>query len=447
MTKLSKTDILQCLLDDAKKAGAETCDGLIYDSLSHSVSVRLGEVEDIERSETQDLGLRVMIGQRQASVSTTDHSRASLRETAARCVAMAKAAPEDKYCGLAPKDRLAKGPFQDLELLDPSAPSTDDLKTMALACEDAARAVKGVTNSSGGGASFGSASVSFATSDGFIGASEGGSHSVSASVIAGEGEKMETDYDYDSAVFLSDLRDAAEIGTEAGTRTVAKLNPEKINSQTASVIFEQRLSASLIGHLSGAINGAAIARGVSFLKDKMGTQIFSDKINVIDDPHKKRGFGSRPFDGEGLANERLKVIDKGVLTTWFTNASQAKQLDITSSARARRGTGGPPGSGSTNLYLENGEHSLEELLQQAGTGLYLTSSFGPQVNSNTGDYSVGCSGFWIENGLIAKPVSEITIAGNILDMFRTLIPANDLKFKGSTNAPSILIPEMTIAGS
>ncbi len=444
---MTKTDILECLLDDAKKAGAEACDALIYDSLSHSVSVRLGEVEDIERSETQDLGLRVMMGKRQASVSTTDHSRASLRETAERCVAMAKAAPEDKYCGLGPKDRLAKGPFPDLELLDQTIPSTDELKEMALACEGAALAVKGVTNSSGGGASFGSASVSFATSDGFIGESDGGSYSVSASVIAGEGEKMETDYDYDSAVFLSDLTDAAEVGKGAGERTVARLNPEKIKSQSAPVIFEQRLAGSLLGHLSGAINGASIARGVSFLKDKMGEQIFAENINVIDDPHRKRGFGSRPFDGEGLANQRLNVIEKGVLTTWFTNSGQARQLGIESSARARRGTGGPPGAGSTNLYLENGEISLEDMLKQAHTGLYLTSSFGPQVNPNTGDYSVGCSGFWIENGVIGKPVSEITIAGNILDMFRTLIPASDLKFKGSTNAPTLMIPEMTIAGS
>lgn len=447
MTKTNPADILETLIRDAKAAGAEAADALMYESVSNSVSVRLGKVEDVERSENRDLGLRVIIGKQQASVSTTDFAPAALKEAAERCVAMARSAPEDPWCGLAPQERLAKGPYPDLDMFDNKEPSTDQLRDRALACEEAALAVEGVTNSSGADAGFGSGTSWFATSHGFFGESKGGSHSISTSVLAGEDLHMERDYDYDSATHLEDLKDAALVGKNAGERTVRRLNPRKLGSRTAPVIFEQRLARSVIGKLASAINGAAITRGVSFLKDKMGEQIFPENVTIIDDPLRPRGFGSSHFDGEGVTNEKLTVINKGRLTTWFLNSGQARQLGLETNGRANRGTGGPPSSGSTNFYMLAGALSPEELMKETGEGLYLTDMFGPQVNANTGDYSVGCAGFWIENGEIAWPVSEITIAGNLNEMFAGLTAASDLEFKGSMNAPTIRIESMTIAGS
>ena len=419
---------------------------MLYNAVSHGVSWRLGNLEDIERSEGLDLGLRIMVGKRQANVSTTDISAAALSELVERCAAMAKAAPEDPYCGLAPKERLAKAPFPDLDLGDFDEPDTEQLKAAAAACEEAALAVKGVVNSSGAGASYGEGSKWFATSDGFFGTSGGAHHSVSVSVLAQDDNGMERDYDYDSKTHRADMRSAEDIGKSAGERTVERLSPQKVKSQTAPVLFDKRLSSSLLGHLAGAINGSSIARGVSFLKSKKGERLFDKSINIIDDPHIKRGQGSRPFDGEGLRAAKLNIIQEGVLTDWFLNSAQARQLGLETNARASRGVGGPPGSGSTNFYMEAGTVSFEDLMKQAGNGLLLTDMFGPQVNSNTGDYSVGCSGFWIENGVKSYPVSEITIAGNLLEMFAGLTPADDLEFRSSTNAPSILIHEMTIAG-
>ena len=438
--------ILERLIADARAAGAEAADAVLYHSVSSGVSWRMGNLEDVERSEAADLGLRVLIGKRQASVSTTDHSPAGLKELAERCAAMAKAAPEDPYCGLAPAERLAKAPFPELDLGDFAEPSTEALKTRAAECEEAALAVKGVVNSSGAGAGYGEGYKWLMTSHGFFGQSGGSNHSVSVSVVAQDANGMETDYDYDSKTHINELKAAAIVGANAGERTVRRLSPKKLKSQTAPVIFDNRLSSSLIGQLAGAVNGAAIARGVSFLKNKLGEKIFSDAINIIDDPHVPRGAGSRPFDGEGVANSRIDLIKNGVLTTWLLNSSQAAQLSLETNARATRGTGGAPGSGSTNLTLEPGSASFNDLLAQAKNCLLLTDMFGPQVNPNTGDYSVGCSGFWVENGAIAYPVSEITIAGNILDMYAGLVPANDLEIRGSTNAPSVLVPAMTIAG-
>ena len=438
--------ILETLIKDAQAAGAEAADAVLYHSVSSGVSWRMGKLEDVERSESADLGLRVIIGKRQASVSTTDHSPASLKELAERCAAMAKAAPEDKYSGLAPKDRLAKGPFKELDLGDYDEPSTDALKARAAECEAAALAVEGVTNSSGAGASYGEGQKWLITSDGFFGQSGGSNHSVSVSVLARDGAGMERDYDYDSKTHYVDMKAASVIGASAGEKAVARLSPRKIKSRAAPVIYDNRLSRSLISSLAGAVNGAAIARGVSFLKDKMGEDIFAKGVNIIDDPHVPRGAGSRPFDGEGVANDRIDLIKDGRLTAWFLNSAQARQLETETNARATRGAGGAPGSSSTNLYLERGDRSPEQLMMDAKEGLLVTDMFGPQVNPNTGDYSVGCSGFWFEAGAIAYPVSEITIAGNLLEMFKSLQPANDLEFLGSTNAPSVLIETMTIAG-
>ncbi len=440
-------DLLAILLDKTTKAGADAADALISRSISHAVSVRLGEVEEIERSEARDLGLRVLIGKRQASVSTTDFSPDALSELAERAVKMAQQAPEDPYCGLAPRERLAKGPFVDLDLTDGHEPETEALKARALDCEAAARAVDGVTNSGGASASYGLGQTWLATSHGFFGARRGGRHGTSVSVLAGEGTKMERDYDYDTSTHLDDLRSPEDIGRVAGERSVRRLNPEKLSSRRAPVIFDKRLSASLIGPLGSAINGAAIARGTSFLKDKMGEQIFPETITVTDDPFIRRGFGSRTFDGEGLAPKALKVIDKGVLTTWMLNSSQARQLGLESNARARRGIGGAPGSGPTNFDLLPSNLKIEELYRDTGEALLVTDMFGPQINPNTGDYSVGCSGYWITDGQVGVPVAEITIAGNLLEMWKDMTVASDFERTSATNAPSIRVAEMQIAGN
>ena len=438
--------LLDLVLAKANAAGADAADAVLYHAVSHGVSWRLGALEDVERSEGLDLGVRLLVGRRQASVSTTDISKDALGALVERCAAMAKEAPEDPYVGLAPADRLAKAPFPDLDLGDYAEPTTEQLKERARACEAAALAVKGVVNSSGAGASYGERKKWFATSHGFFGESGGSHHSVSVSVIAEDKTGMETDYDYDSKTHYADMREPDAIGLRAGARTVARLSPKRVKSQTAPVIFDNRVSSSLLGHLSGAVNGAAIARGVSFLKTKKGERIFSAGMNVVDDPFIKRGHGSKPFDGEGVVAKAFRLIDDGVLTQWFLNSAQARQLTLETNGRATRGASGGPGSGSTNLYLEPGAVSPDALMKNAGTGLLVGDMFGAQVNSNTGDYSVGCSGFWFEKGARQYPVSEITIAGNLLNMYKSLVAADDLEFRGATNAPTLLVGDMTIAG-
>ena len=438
--------LLSSVLGAAKSAGAAEADAVVYHAVSTGVSWRMGALEDVERSEGVDLGLRVLIDGRQSSVSTTDISDGAVADLVERAVAMARNAPQDPYAGLAPSERLAAPPFVDLDLGDFNEPSTEELKARAAACEAAALGVEGVVNSSGAGASYGEGSKWIATSHGFFGESGGSHHSLSVSVIAANDDGMETDYDYDSKTHLDDMRAPDDIGALAGRRTVDRLSPRKVKSCAAPVVFDKRVSRSLLGHLAGAANGAAIARGVSFLKDRMGERLFREDIAVVDDPHIKRGHGSRAFDGEGVANARIDLIDKGVLTAWFMNAAHARQLELETNGRASRGVSGPPGAGSTNLYMQNGAASVDALLDEAGEGLLLTDMFGPQVNSNTGDYSVGCSGYWIKGGVRAFPVSEITVAGNLLEMYAALTPADDLEFRGATNAPSILVPTMTIAG-
>lgn len=438
--------LLETLLGDAKKAGADAADAVIYHAISSGVSWRLGKLEDVERSEGRDLGLRVIIGKRQATVSTTDFARDSLKELVARCAAMAKAAPDDPYCGLAPKDRLARAPFAELDLGDFDEPSTDILKARAAACEEAALAIKGVVNSSGAGAGYSAGAKWFATTDGFFGASRGGRHSVSVSVLAEDRNGMERDHDYDSKTHYKDMRAPAAIGARAGERAVERLSPRKLKSRTAPVVFDRREADSLLGHLAGAINGAAVARGVSFLKSKMGAQILPKGTRIIDDPLIRRGLASRPFDGEGVRAESIAVVDEGVLCSWLLNSAQARQLGLQTNGRATRGPGGPPGAGPTNLYLTAGAKTPEALLKSIGSGLLVTDMFGPQVNPNTGDYSVGCSGFWLEGGARAYPVSEITIAGNLLSMFAALEAADDLEFAASMNAPTTFVGPMTIAG-
>lgn len=442
----NRTDLLEDLIERAKKAGADAADALMVESTSFGASVRLGKTEDVERSETQDLGLRVIIGQRQAVVSTTDVSPRALEPLIERAISMAKVAPEDPYCGLADLDLLARQ-VPDLDLDDDSDPQAESLVERALSAEEAALAIDGVTNSGGAGASFGRAAITLVTSGGFAGHYGGTTHSVSCSVLAGEGTAMERDYDFSSARHLQDLEDAATIGRQAGERAVRRLGARKVKSCQVPIIYDPRISGGLVGHFAGAISGAAIARGTSFLKNAMDTQVFAEGIRITDDPLRQRGRGSKPFDGEGVATAPLTLIDSGRLTTWLLDSSTARQLGLVSNGRAARGTGGTPSPSTTNLTLEPGTLSPKELMADIKSGFYITEMIGMGVNGVTGDYSRGASGFWIENGELTFPVSEITVAGNLKDMFARLTPANDLEYRMATNAPTVRIEGMTVAGT
>jgi len=410
-----------------------------------SVSYRLGKLEDVERSESQDLGLRVFIGKHQAAVASTDLSPRALDALAERAVAMAKTTPEDKYCGLAPRELLAKS-WPELDLSDGQEPSSTQLVDFAQACEAAALAVPGITNSEGANAGWGKGAVALVTSEGFAGAYASTSTSISTSVIAGEGTHMERDYDFTSAHYLSDLDDPVAVGKNAASRTLRRLNPRKVKSQAVPVVFDPQVANGLVGHLAGAISGPSIARGTSFLKDKMGQQIFARGIKIVDDPHMKRGMRSKPFDGEGVVNRVWNLVEDGVLKTWLLDSASARQLGLTTTGHAARGTGGPPSPSVTNLYLAPGSQTPEELLSGIGEGFYVTELIGMGVNGITGDYSRGASGFWIENGKRTYPVSEVTIAGHLFDIFRSLTPANDLEFKYGINAPTVRLEGLTVAG-
>ncbi|HVU20361.1 MAG TPA: TldD/PmbA family protein [Rhizomicrobium sp.] len=446
MTKPKPQDVLETLIRAAKTSGADAADALLVESISANVSYRLGKLEDIERAESADIGLRVFVGQKVAFISSTDFSSEAIAKLPERAVAMAKLAPEDKFAGLAPRELLAKEiPALDLE--DSVEPSADTLVARARDAEAAAMAVSGVTNSEGGGASFSRSAVSLATSSGFFGRYAGTSHSVGVAVLAGEGVNMQMDHDSASARHAGDLDPSSEIGRRAGERAVAKLNPRKVQSQAVPIVYDPRVSAGLIGHLAGAISGASIARGVSFLKERLGQKVFSSGVNVVDDPHRRRGLRSKPFDGEGVANRRRVLIEDGVLTTWLLDCASARQLGLHTTGHAARGTGGPPSPAPTNLYMEGGAVSPDSLISDIRSGFYVTDLMGMGVNGVTGDYSRGASGFWIENGKIAYPVAEVTIAGNLKDMFLNMTAASDLVFRYATNAPTIRVEGMTVAGA
>lgn len=447
-TPTFKTDplnLLTDLIDRARKAGAEAADAVLIDATSVSVSHRLGNPEDLERSDESDLGLRVFIGKQQASVSSTDFSARAMDELVERAVAMAKATPEDKYCGLADASLLAKD-IPDLDLADATEPTPEQLYEAAATCEAAALAVDGVTNSEEAGAGWGRHRIALATSTGFAGTYAATSHSLYAAVLAGEGTGMERDYEHTSAHFAADLDDAATVGREAGERAVRRLGPQKLPTKAMPVVFDPRVSRSLVGHFLGAITGPSVARGTSFLKDRMGELIFAEGIEIVDDPHRKRGLRSKPFDGEGVANSRTVLIADGRLTTWLLDSASARQLGLTTTGHASRGTGGPPSPGSTNVWLQPGKLSPEDLMADIKEGFYVTEMMGMGVNGVTGDYSRGAAGFRIENGKLANPVSEMTVAGNLKDMFQQITPASDLKLRYGVDAPTLRIEGMTVAG-
>jgi len=439
-------NLLGDLMKWAKAAGADSADALYVHGESISVAQRLGAREKLESSEGRDLGLRVFIGKRQAFVSSTDFSARSLKVLAERAVDMARAVPEDPVCGIAPEELLATS-WPDLDMNDKRRPTAKALIELATEAEDAARSVKGVTNSEGAEASWGRSSVMLAASNGFTGGYKRSGYSLSCAVLAGEGTGMERDYEWSSAVHLEDLMAAAKVGRNAGKFAVQRLNPKKAKSARLPVVYDRRVSGGLIGHLAGAINGRSVARGTSFLKDKMGAKIFADGIRIVDTPHKQRGLGSRPFDAEGLPCKRMAVIDDGVLTTWLLDLAAARQLNLAPTGHASRGTSGPPGPTVSNFHLDKGKQSVDELIGDIKSGLFITDMIGSGVNGVTGDYSRGASGFWIENGKLSFPVSGITVAGNLKDMFLALTPANDLQFKSSVNAPTVRIEGMTVASS
>jgi PmbA protein len=438
-------DILEHLLRGARQAGADAADAILVASISASVSYRLGQLEELERAESWDLGLRVFSGERIAFVSSTDLSPGTLDELPERALAMARLAPEDRFACLAPTGRLAKS-WPPLDLEDTSEPSAEVLIERAKTVEGAAMAVPGITNSEGGGASFGRGEIALATSEGFFGRYAGTTHSIGVAVLAGEGTGMERDYDFVSTRHAGDLERAEDVGRRAGERTVARLNPRKAKSQAVPVVFEPRVASSLLGHFAGAISGASIARGVSFLKDSLGEVVFAPEIDIVDDPHRVRGLRSRPFDGEGVANQRMSLIERGVLKTWILDCTSAKQLGLQTTGHAARGTGGPPSPSATNLYMKPGNGSPADLMADITQGFFVTELMGMGVDMVTGDYSRGASGFWIENGKIAYPAAGITIAGNLREMFRKITPANDLVFRQGTNAPTLRVEGMTVAG-
>lgn len=438
-------ELLQLALDSLKRHGADQADVLISAASALSVSCRLGELEDLERAESRDIGLRAMIGQSQAFVSASGGTADMIDALAERAVAMARNTPPDPYCGLIARADLAQS-WDDLDLYDATELSAEELGAAARETEDIARAMNGITNSEGAGASWSSGRTSLATSEGFFGSYETSSFSLSCAVLAGEGANMERDYASHSTRHASDLDTPRDIGQRAAERSCARLNPRKIKSQKAPVIFDQRVSASLVGHLLGALSGSAIARGTSFLRNDMGQAIMGNGIQIVDDPLRKRGLRSAGFDGEGAPMKPLSLIEDGVLCNWLLDLATAKQLGLTSNARAGRGIGGPPSPSASNVTLAAGSPSPDDLYRDIGEGLLVTELIGMGVNGVTGDYSRGASGFWIEGGAIAYPVSEITIASNLREMFKTLVPASDLSHRRGVDAPSILIPEMTLAG-
>ncbi|TFW12630.1 TldD/PmbA family protein [Brevundimonas intermedia] len=440
------TDLLNDIVKAALRAGADAAEAVSADRRSLSVGVRNGKLEDVEREESRDLGLRVFVGQRQASVSASDLSPATQARLVERAVAMARLAPEDPHAGFAPEDRLARGPFVDLDLFDPTERSAEVLEQVSAEAEAAALAVTGVARSEGGHASWSSSRWRLVTSHGFDGAYEGSAFSLGVGVIAEKDGAMERGGESRSMRHLSDLPGAELIGRTAGERAVARTGARKIASTTAPVIFDNRMSSQIVSPAIGAISGPSIARGTSFLKDRMGQRVFAEGVTLIDDPFRPRGMGSTPFDDEGVAVEKRALFDDGVLTTWLLNSAAARQLGLQSTGHASRGLAGPSGVSTHNLHMEPGERNLAGLMVDAGTGLLVTSMFGPSLNGNTGDWSAGVSGFWFENGVIAYPVNEVTVAGKLTDLYLRIQRGSDLEFRGGFNVPSLMFDAVAIAG-
>jgi PmbA protein len=437
---------LSDLVSAARAAGADAADALYHGDRSTDVHVRLGALENVDQSEGEEIGLRVFVGQRSASVSASDLTPESLRALAERAVAMAREAPEDRFAGLAPEDRLLRGPAPDLDLDDGIEPDPAALKARALAAEEAARSVAGVSNSEGASASAGRSRIALATSHGFAGGYGAGAHSISASMLAERDGQKQRDGAWHWVRHLEALDDAEAIGRLAGERAVARLGARKVPSGPMPVVFDPRVGGTLVGHLLGAIAGPGIARRTSFLLESLGQQVFAEGITIVDDPHRARGLRSRPFDGEGLPTSPRNLIDAGVLAGWMLDSASARQLGLEPTGHAARGVGGPPGVSASNVHIATGLVSRDALIGGVKRGLYVTELIGQGVNGVTGDYSRGAGGFLIEDGKLAHPVAEVTIAGNLKDMFRNLSAADDLQFRYAVNTPTLLVEGMTVAG-
>ncbi len=434
------SELAEDLIARAKTKGAEAAEAHVGTNMSISVAQRMGKREKMERAEAFELSLRVYMGKRRANVSSSDPRPATLDELAERAIAMAKAVPEDEFCGLAEKDLLAKN-WPDLDLFDSTEPSEKTLAEKVALAEESALAISGITNSEGAEAGWSMSSGIMAATNGFRGKIQTTHWGLSVAVLAGEGSAMERDYDFSSAIFGSDLEASEAIGHQAANRALRRLHPKKIDTGKMPIIYDPRVSAGLLGHFAGAINGNSVARGASFLKDSLKKKIFADGIIIVDDPLRRRGLGSRPFDGEGVQTQKMILVGKGILKSWLLDCRSARQLGLRSTGHSAGG-----GPGASNLYMEPGVLSPAELMADIKRGFYVTELMGMGVNGVTGDYSRGAAGFLIENGKLAHPVSEVTIAGNLKEMFLEMRPANDLVFRYRTNAPTIRIDSMTLAG-
>jgi len=444
----SLSDLTQALLEAATRAGADAADALAVEGTSMSIDVRDGALEHAERSEGVDIGLRVLLGQRHACVSSSDTSPATIATMAERALAMAREAPEDPNIGLAAPDQLATDwDAEALELADPAAdPDPAELQEDARRAEVAALAVEGISKIDAASAGYGRRRLHLAATNGFSGGYSRTDRATSCVAITGEGTAMERDYAGESRIFQADLPDADEIGRLAAERTLARRGAKKPPTGAYPVLYDERIASGLIGHLIAAANGGQIARGASWLMDKLGEQVLPKGLSILEDPHRKRATASRPFDGEGLPTAARALVDDGVLTGWTLDLATGRKLGMASTGNATRGTSAPPSPGIANVALTPGEASREDLMAQMGTGLLVTSMMGSSINPTTGDYSRGASGFWVEGGEIAYPVNECTIAGNLIDMLQTIIPANDARQHLSRVVPSLLVEGLTIAG-
>lgn len=442
---MNKLNILNDVIDKTLKKGASAADAIIINSTSLSSEVRLGRVISLERSENAAIGLRVLIGQKQAIVSTADLNENSLSSIIDQAIAMAKVIPENPHLALATKEQLAKN-IADLNLHDVNEPTSESLIEKAKLCEDTALENKQITNSEGAGAAYQASEIYFATSNGFGHSYKSSSSSLSLSVIAGKNEDMQTGYAYSVSRFAEDLKSAKEIGLEAAKFAIDKMNPRKISTAELPVIFERKMAKGLLSSLASAINGFSISRGASFLIDSLGKEIFKSNINIIDDPFIIKALASRPFDAEGIKGNKLNIIENGRLNSYFLDLQTANQLKLKTTGHATRGLTSSPTPSCSNLYMSAGKDSLNDLIKSIKKGILVTEIFGHGANIVTGDYSQGISGFYIENGEIAFPISEMTVAGHLKEMFRQIIPADDLKFENSINSPSLLIEKMTVAG-
>jgi PmbA protein len=441
------TDIplLKTALDAARRAGADAADAFLTRRTSLGLSWRLGALEGLERKDDRELGLRVLVGRRVAVAATNRLDRASLAAVVEEAVATARLLPEDPWAGLATPAELASG-WPELDLADGHEPAVEALRQAAAMAEDAARAVPGVTNSDGASASWSRTQVTLAATNGFSGSYERTRHGLGVTVLAGSGTEMQRDHEHRQATHRADLPAPEAIGREAGERTVRRLAPRKVATARVPVVWEPRAAAGLLRHLTGAIGGEAVATGRTFLKDRLGQAVFAPGVTIVDDPLRRRGLASRPFDGEGIAGTRRQVIDRGVLTTWLLDLATARRLGLASTGHASRGGAALGSPGPTNLFLEPGEVAPAALIADIAAGFYVTEMMGMGVSTITGDYSRGAAGFWIEDGAVAYPVSEVTVAGNLADMFARLVPASDLEIKGAVDAPTVRVDGLTVAG-